>query len=545
MPGTVIAGALGNCVHVAGVAGFLRVADELGYKSEFLGAAVPVEGFVDAVRQHGPEIVGISYRLTPEVGLRLLEELRERLKQEGLANRRFVFGGTPPVCEAAAEMGWFEHCFSGLEDPAEVWSYFRGGHIDLSEEIPADNLIDRIENKHPYPILRHHFGLPSLEDTINGVREIAEASLLDVVSIAPDQNAQESFFRPEEMDPALDGAGGVPVRTSEQLREIRKAAGCGNHPLLRIYSGTRDLIKWAELSTKTIDNAWAAVPLCWYSALDGRSKRPVAEAITENQDCMRWYGERGIPLEVNEPHHWSLRDAHDAISVVMAYLAAYNAKAMGVRHYVAQYMFNSPPGSYFSMDLAKISAQIEMVERLHGPDFVSYRQVRAGLLHLSPHLDVAKGQLASSTMLALTVKPHIIHVVGFSEGDHAAAPADVIESCGIVQGVMKNCLFGMPDMIRDPVVLNRKADLIRDAETILRAVYGLQNNDKDPFTSPHVLAHAIKIGIIDAPHLKGNPEAAGTLQSRIINGAVYAIDPSTGSILSEADRLTGFQTSVR
>ena len=57
---------------------------------------------------------------------------------------------------------------------------------------------------------------------------------------------------------------------------------------------------------------------------------------------MRWHAERGIPVEANEPHHWGLRDAHDVIPVVMAYLSARNAKKAGVRHYVSQYMFNVP-----------------------------------------------------------------------------------------------------------------------------------------------------------------------------------------------------------
>lgn len=59
-----------------------------------------------------------------------------------------------------------------------------------------------------------------------------------------------------------------------------------------------------------------------------------------HQDEM--HGERNIPVEVNDPHHWSLRDAHDAIGVADAYLVAYNAKQMGVKDYVAQYMLNVP-----------------------------------------------------------------------------------------------------------------------------------------------------------------------------------------------------------
>jgi hypothetical protein len=269
------------------------------------------------------------------------------------------------------------------------------------------------------------------------------------------------------MDPALDGAGGVPIRTREDLIRIYEASRTGNYPLLRIYSGTRDLIKWAEMALETINNAWAAIPLCWYNALDGRSTRAPEEAIAQNQAAMRWYAERGIPVEVNEAHHWSMRDAHDTLSVVMAYLAAYNARAMGVKHYIAQYMFNSPPSMYGSMDLAKMLAQMEMIESLHGDEFVSMRQVRAGLLHFSPDLQTAKGQLAASTVLALALQPHIIHVVGFCEGDHAATADDVIESCQIVRGVLRNCLFGMPEMGADPKVQERKQELIAEAEVLL------------------------------------------------------------------------------
>ena len=43
MPGTIVAGALGNCVHVAGVAGFVNIAEQLGYKTVFLGAAVSID----------------------------------------------------------------------------------------------------------------------------------------------------------------------------------------------------------------------------------------------------------------------------------------------------------------------------------------------------------------------------------------------------------------------------------------------------------------------------------------------------------------------
>ena len=115
MASTIVAGALGNCIHAAGVLGFLRVAEQLGYTTEFLGPAVAPADFVRAIRRHDPEIVGISYRLTPDVAERLLSELRLKLEKAKLTKRKFVFGGTPPACRVAENMGWFDRCFNGLE----------------------------------------------------------------------------------------------------------------------------------------------------------------------------------------------------------------------------------------------------------------------------------------------------------------------------------------------------------------------------------------------------------------------------------------------
>ena len=233
MQSKIVAGALGNCVHVAGVYGFLRSAEEAGMETVFLGAAVDVESFVDSVREHNPEIVGVSYRLTPEVGGRLLRDLISRLREAGLVSgRRFAFGGTPPMCREAQELGFFERCFDGLESPADVWAYLRCETAPPCEVGKCESLVARIEQKHPYPLLRHHFGLPGVKETIKGVAEIAASGVVDVISLAPDQNAQESFFRPSEMDSSLDGAGGVAVRSEEDLRQIYAASRTGNYPLL-------------------------------------------------------------------------------------------------------------------------------------------------------------------------------------------------------------------------------------------------------------------------------------------------------------------------
>ena len=64
-PKTVLGAALGECVHVAGVLNFLRLAEAEGYRTLFTGPATPVDALVAAVHRESPEIVAVSYRLTP------------------------------------------------------------------------------------------------------------------------------------------------------------------------------------------------------------------------------------------------------------------------------------------------------------------------------------------------------------------------------------------------------------------------------------------------------------------------------------------------
>src|SRR5690554_3116653 len=536
----IVGATLGHCVHVAGVLNFLRLAEACGYQTTFLGVGRSEQELIGALREEDPEYLAVSYRLTPEVARNLFASLKNSLQEAGLLHKKLLFGGTPPVAAEARKSGLFTGIFSGEEEEAEIIAFLKGQAADGKGEKrkPAATLVERIEEKAPYPLLRHHFGLPSLEETIAGVDRLATAGVLDVISLGPDQNAQESFFRPEEMDPAQDGAGGVPIRREEDLIALYRASRRGNFPLLRCYSGTRDLILWGEMTARTIKNAWGAVPLFWYNRLDGRSNRPLREAIAENQKAMAWYAAQGIPLEVNEAHHWSLRGAPDSVAVAAFYLAAYNAKKAGVRDYVAQLMLNTPPGTSGAMDLGKCLAKIALIERLAGPDFRIHRQIRAGLASLSVKPAVAKGQLAASTLMGLALKPEIIHVVAFCEADHAATPDEIIESCGIVQGVLKNSIFDAPDLAADPAVQARRDKLIGEAELLLETIQALARPESDDsLTNPVILQEAVRIGLLDAPQLKGNPEAAGRVRTGIINGACRALSADGRRVLSEEERL--------
>ena len=553
---TVVAAALGECVHVAGVMNFLRLAESAGWRTVFLGPAVPVERVLEAARAEGAALVGVSYRLTPETGERLLVEFAEAADDLHSAGIRFAFGGTPPVAARARAIGFFEQIFDGSEPTESVLAYLKGQPLDQAGvSAYPQATIERIGWKAPYPLIRHHFGLPTMAETLAGIAAIAEARVLDVISLGIDQDAQENFFHPQRQDPRRTGAGGVPVRSADDYRSLYAASRCGNYPLLRTYSGTDDFIRLAEMYVETLNIAWAAVPLFWFNAMDGRGPHDLESSIREHQKLMAWYGSRSIPVELNEPHHWGMRDAPDVIFVVAAYLSAYNARAFGVGDYLAQMMFNSPPGLSDAMDLAKMLAALEMIAPLSLPGkgagdegaFRIYRQTRVGLLSHPLDPEAARGHLAAATYLQMALKPDIVHVVGHTEAHHAATAEDVIAACTVARRAIENAVGGMPDMTLDPRVQARKRELLAEAQVTLDAIRAQAKPQvADPFIDPATLAGAVTSGILDAPHLRNNGYGCGQVVTRIDRrGACVAVDVRSGEPLTEAERLAGLPGAQR
>ncbi|HOC22315.1 MAG TPA: cobalamin B12-binding domain-containing protein [Anaerolineae bacterium] len=538
----ILAGALGDCVHVAGVSRFLSIAEQQGHETLFTGPATDIESFVDAIHNFDPDVIGVSYRLTPENARLLLQEFWGVIRAAGLSDRRFVFGGTPPVAAVARELGGFEAIFDGSEAPDALIRFLRGEPAQHDQNIiPPQSTIARIQWKAPYPLLRHHFGIPAftIEPTVEGIAHIAEAGALDVISLGADQDAQEHFFRPDLQNPKSKGAGGVPFRSEKDLLRLREAAQRGNYPLLRSYSGTADLLRYADMLVRTLDNAWCATSLFFFNAMDGRGPLSLEDSIRDHLALMAWHGARDIPVEGNEPYHWGMRDAPDVISVAASYLYAYNAKKAGVRDYITTYMFESPNTLSNRMDLAKALAQIRVAEAFADADFRIWRQTRTGLLSYPVDMARARAHLAESIYLQMALRPAIVHIVGYTEADHAATAAEVIESSVMAQQVIGTALYGQPDMTADPGIQARAGELVEEAHVLLEAIRRLgADAAEDPLSDPATLARAVQAGLLDAPQLQRNRFARGEIRSRTINGAVLAVD-AEGHPLTERQRLKG------
>lgn len=564
----ILAGALEDCVHVAGVHHFLSLAEQMGHEVLFTGPATDVETWADMARDYQPDVIGVSYRLTPETGRRALNEFWSVMQAAGLQDCTFVFGGTPPVADVARELGFFVAVFDGSEPPSDVIRFLRGGGATDDEDArPPQSAVDRIRWKRPYPLLRHHFGIPArtIDPTLEGIARIADAGALDAISLGADQEAQAHFFRPDLQSPKRTGAGGVPFRTEDDLMQLYAASRRGNFPLVRSYSGTADLIRYAEVLERTIHNAWCATSLFWFNAMDRRGPMDLETSIREHQALMAWHGARDIPVEGNEPYHWGMRDAHDTISVAASYLYAHSARRAGVRDYITTYMFESPPLLSNRMDLAKAIAQIRVAEAVflgHGDasddDVFAvalaspaldgalergagerriWRQTRSGLLSYPVAPVQARAHLAASIYLQMALRPSIVHVVGYCEADHAATAAEVIESATMAQRVINTALAGQPDMAADPAIQARVAELVREAHVLIQAIHRLgEDRTVDPLADPATLARAVRVGLLDTPQLQQNPVARGTVRTRAIDGAIHAVD-AEGRPLAEADRI--------
>ncbi len=490
----ILGACIGDCVHIAGIHRFLQLAEKQGYETVFLGPAVEIEQIIDSIREYNPDIVGLSYRLTPGAGIKVLKQLKGRITEEGLGEREFVLGGLPELIQRERKSGFFKAYFQG-DDTELAISYLRGEVPEDRFVILPQQIIERIDSKKPFPALRHHFGLPSLAETVKGIKKISESKCLDIISLGTDQNTQAHFFHPERMSSGK-GAGGVPVRTREEFKQLYLASRAGNYPLMRTYAGTDDLIELAQLHVDTIHNAWAAIPIFWFNEMDGRGPMDLKSSIKAHLGAIKWHAEKNIPVEILESHHWSLRDATDEVAIAAGFLGALICKELGVRTFISQYMFNTPPQTNQRDDLAKMFAQKELIESLQDDNFAIYTQTRTGLFSYPIDVDMAKGQLAQSTMLQMQLNPHIVHVVSYSEANHAATPENVIESCMIAKQVIAKCLEGQPETIWDPYILKRKLELLKKAVVIVDAIKSIGS-----ILDPDVLYESISRGLLHAPQL--------------------------------------------
>ncbi|MEA3375677.1 MAG: hypothetical protein U9R72_05705 [Chloroflexota bacterium] len=523
---------LGNDPHTQGLYKASRIARRAGIAVRLVPPGTAISEIMDLIHRQNASYVGLSYRLSPDVGLRELTHFLNLLDESGLlrradgAPRKVAFAGLPETIRAVEESGHSLPCQVTtipqdddlLDRAARVLRFFDvpdsqsqailrelEGELypptileldQLARAVTADDsyreepplpipspaamrsLSQRI-GESDLPVLRTHFGVPgaSIQPTVEGVAELAESRVIDEMSLGSSDLSQRYFGRPEEFTRRKND-GGVPYQTFHDLLELAGATRRGNFPSIKPYAHVVDLVDFVDtcLRAGMLIGAHQAIPLYWFNELDGRGPMSVAESIVEHLAAVRRLAERGIPVEMNDPNQWSSRWAHDTIICADYGLITAVMLNAGVRDLVLQMQFNKPRETGDLADLAKMTASLQLVNELLPPGVERpriWRQTRTGVGYFDPDPDRARFQLARSTFLQMMVSPHIIHVVSYCEADHAATVEDIVDSSRLVRRCVRTFRQHERELkkhLHDPTVVERREFLVKEARFLLRRI---------------------------------------------------------------------------
>lgn len=531
-----VATSLANDPHTEGMHNAGKIASLDGIGSTILPPSLDYTNFYEAIDKYKPRYIGLSYRQNENVAVEELFKIINYFYSSGLIKQsddvKILFAGLPKTIEILEDkIGDLPLdiilCKSSskiLERVAETVDYFeiknnREKIIQqiFNELVPegikifdqlADEAIrnDEYKNEPPlpvpspvacndyvtrireseFPVLRSHFGIPAKDiiPTVQGIKELAEARVLDELSLGSSDLSQRYFGHPEMFD-ELKNDGGVPYKDFDDLVALYQASRCGNYPGVKPYCHVTNLVQFVNqcLDAGMLRGVHQAVPLYWFNELDGRGPALVRDSIREHFDCVRELARHGIPVEMNDPNQWSSRLAHDTIIVTSYALISAVMTMCGVQHMVMQMQFNKPKETGDYADLAKMSAGMEMARRVSmyrkNPAPI-LRETRTGIESLSADMDLAKWQLARSTFLQMCMDPHIIHIVSYCEANYAARPADIIDSSKLIRRAVRIFRENKEDIFKEiynnPIILERKDYLIKESTYLLNEIAKLHPN---------------------------------------------------------------------
>ncbi len=547
---------------------------------------------IDWIKDNNITHIGFSYRLDPDTAVDLFGRLVYLLTSQGYYSgpdarvRSVFFAGLAPACDMIDKIYKGRIAtFRGGESAEESLLVMGIPYTDIPKQIKKgcqydkdleqfgreivdsgnylklkapernmypefgttkDTLELRLDNNfigEYQPIIRAHSGPYSddmsrsamLKEYQNWCHELGKAGYLDVLSIGSSQLSQSNFG--EKWDGMLNG-GGVPVNSESEYVDIWKAA---RPMLVRTYSGTKNIVKLAEIYERTINISWHALSLWWFDELDGRGPNSLYENLKEHLDAIRFISSTGKPVETNVPHHFAFRGADDITYIVSGVLAAKTAKKYGTKTFVLQNMLNTPRSTWGIQDLAKGRTLLKLVKELEDGNFRVVLQTRAGLDYFKPDINTAKAQLASVTALMddldpnNKMSPEIIHVVSYSEAICLATPDIINDSIKITKAALleyrKRKDKGLTPDVMTEDILNRQMLLERSCRRIIKA---MEESIPNLYT-PEGLYIAFVAGWLPVPELWSNSEEfvhAKGWGTKVTNGGVVLCD---GDILIPID----------
>lgn len=595
--------------HTQGLFRVARIAQKAGVTPHVLPPGSPLEALCDRVQRVDPGWLGFSYRLSPAIALREFRACLGRLEAEGLLRRaggqrrRVAVAGLPEAMRAVesarndfpCEVWRMPQDLDLLRGCARVLEFLEvpeGQRQAILEELrpelfPArftelDELAREVADNDDYrnepplptpsprarasyveriaeldlPLLRTHFGIPAptIQPTVEGIAALADAAVVDEISLGSSDLSQR-YFGDSAAFVGRKNDGGVPYSTFAHLVELFQASRRGNFPGMKPYAHVVDLVPFVETCCRAgmLAGAHQAVPLFWFNELDGRGPARVGESIREHQATVRELARRGIPVEMNDPNHFSSRWAHDTIIAVDYALITAVMLSQGVKDLILQLQFNKPRETSDHGDLAKMLAGLDLAQEMIGGRARLWRETRTGIDSFDPDADAARRQLARSTFLQLLVEPHAIHLVSYCEALHVAGVSDVIDGSRLVRRCVRVFWRHAEDLLRlrqDPLVRERRAHLGAEARVTLSRIAALDGqglpapNTPLPalvprLANPEVLLQALERGIMAAPGIfhPGYPAARDIVTAPVAHGFIECLDPETGGVRRETERL--------
>lgn len=601
-----IATSLANDPHTEGMHNAAKIAAYDGIESVIMPPDLSYEGFYRTIAERKPKYIGLSYRQNEKVAVDELFKVINFFFNSGLVKPKddvkIIFAGLPKtieilkgkIHELPLRVYLCTAISNELQKVTDTVDFFdiksnRTGIIRkvYEELVPKgiemfDQLADEAIKGDDYkceppllvpstnacsdyvarmkesdiPLLRSHFGIPdvSIQPTVEGIKQLAEAKVLDEISLGSSDLSQRYFGIPEKFA-TLKNDGGVPYKDEQDLRDLYQASRRGNFPGVKPYCHVSDLVTFVHqcLDAGMLRGAHQAVPLFWFNELDGRGPADVRSSIKEHFDAVKELAKANIPVEMNDPNQWSSRWAHDTVITTSYALIAAVMTMCGVRDMVFQMQFNKPKETGDYADLAKMSAGMELatkISRFQNPRRRIIRETRTGIESLSADMDLAKWQLARSTFLQMCMNPHVIHIVSYCEANYAARPEDIIDSSKLIRRSIKIFRENKNDIIKyisDPIVLERKNFLIAETTVLLNHIAKLHPGYTPtsidyiaPFIgNADVIASAIEKKFMSAPGIV-NPKYKGDFITKPMKyGMVNVVDNYVNpTIVTESERLS-------
>ena len=600
-----VATTLANDPHTEGLHNASKIASFGGVQSVILPPSLDYEAFYNAINEHRPYFIGLSYRQNENVAVEELFKIINYFATTGLVKEtddvKIQFAGLPKtiqilkdkihelplkvyLCEASPivldriteTVDYFEITQNREEIIRSIYDELVPKGIEIFDQL-ADEAVrnDNYKNEPPLaipsakacndyitrikesemPVLRSHFGIPdkTIIPTVEGIKELAEARVLDEISLGSSDLSQRYFGHPEMFE-ILKNDGGVPYKDYSDLIALYQASRYGNFPGVKPYCHVTNLVEFVDqcLEVGMLKGVHQAVPLYWFNELDGRGPAIVRDSIKEHFAAVKKLASCGIPVEMNDPNQWSSRLAHDTVIVTSYALISAVMTMCGVENMVLQMQFNKPKETGDYADLAKMSAGLEMARKISlgrkNPASI-FRETRTGIESLSSDMNLAKRQLARSTFLQMCMNPHIIHIVSYCEANYAARPADIIDSSKLIRRAIRIFRANQEDIMKEansPIVNERKEYLINESSYLVNEIAKINpkyqpcpmENIAQYVGNENVIASSIEKKYMSAPGIV-NPKYKGDFITKPMKyGMINLVDDyNNPRIITERERI--------